>query len=83
MSEWQSIETAPKDGKPLLGCFALEGGAIGLSIVLFDGEDFVSLAYTSPRIWPSYAYTGHEELTVWDKADLLAWMPLPAPPPST
>ena len=78
--EWFPIETAPKDGTDILGCFALNDGAKGLSIVQFDGEDWMALSYTSPSQWPETAYTGHEEPVYFSQAEMLAWMPLPAPP---
>lgn len=68
MSEWQSIETAPKDGTNILICGFGDSGYFVADVkwneregefCLFDPEDD---EYTAPTYKPEY------------------WMPLPPPP---
>lgn len=68
MSDWQPIETAPKDGTRFLGY-----GTIGfeteplIGTVQWDGSDFVG----SPNEATEYSQ---------EKCNLTHWMPLPPPP---
>ena len=84
MNEWQPIETAPKDGKPIL---ILNGETIpetpNIRVASFlDGPDAHRLGYK--------AYLDCGGWLIWnDDADFYVegaqypthWMPLPAPPP--
>ena len=68
MNKWQPIETAPKDGTPILASA--------------DSGDYPFIAYwgyvgrftSSPKMW-----LGHEYGAMPDNA-LTHWMPLPEPP---
>ncbi len=70
MSEWQPIETAPKDGTAILGYafYPLSFGGGRCAVVYWDGDEeewdlVVKGSYAEDGIWmPEY------------------WMPLPAPP---
>lgn len=69
MSEWQSIETAPKDGTRILayGVIGLEQNA-GISTVKWD--------------WPGEWHADPCEASEYspEKCSLTHWMPLPEPP---
>lgn len=78
--EWQPIETAPKDGTPLL--LVSPDGHLGVGFIfaeVYDGLDLTS----DPAAW-----TGQKEYerkpSVWlgrfGAAEATHWMPLPAPP---
>jgi hypothetical protein len=78
MSDWQPIETAPKDGTPILG-------TDGARLARFHWH-----TYTWPRqssIWLQHGCTAwSEEVDVhnfegtWESFEPTHWMPLPEPP---
>jgi hypothetical protein len=66
MSEWQPIETAPKDGTDILVAdYRVAGGF--MNVVAYTDEDF-------PNVWETQEFLAyhHEAFT--------HWMPLPNPP---
>jgi hypothetical protein len=66
MSEWQPIETAPKDGTDILVAdYRVAGGF--MNVVAYTDEDF-------PNVWETQEFLSyhHEAFT--------HWMPLPNPP---
>ena len=73
MSKWQPIETAPKDGTPILGCFYHEGLEH-----LYAPTMIVWAAYhpnaTGEIAWRTSAVCGNKMKGVTH------WMPLPEPP---
>ena len=79
--EWQPIETAPKDGTPILAFRPkeLSKGFSGLTVNLrFVGEviwEELDL-YSDLRGWPSGWYTYEDRLM----CNITHWMPLPEPP---
>ena len=83
MSEWQPIETAPKDGKPKLGFGIWQGEIAGISdhptIDIIAGPDARPDRGGAMGEW-WYCATG-DAYACW----LLAthWMPLPDPPDSS
>jgi hypothetical protein len=68
MSEWQPIETAPRDGTEVF-CFIPEHNWGALKV----GEDYKLLSFIQDVGWVNRAY--HNEKPTH-------WMPLP-PPPTT
>jgi len=62
--EWQSIETAPKDGTSILVAVYEENGT-------YWGEDIV--AWNAAIGWDSAGYD-------WSDNQITHWMPLPTPP---
>ena len=74
MSDWQPIETAPKDGKPMLRPHVIYGALAvrktsGILITKLSGEKEI-------WTWVSSSYT-----PAWpDDAFLPYWQPLPEPP---
>lgn len=67
MSEWQSIEAAPRDGSEFLGYHKGHDG--------YTGDWFALVEYSGDPEWPWADYEGkHPE------AFLTHWMPLPTPP---
>lgn len=67
MSKWQSIETAPKDGKPILTCYR----GVDYKINWFNNTDDLAPGYRlgSNGWWCS---AKNQQPT--------HWMPLPQPP---
>jgi len=66
MSEWQPIETAPKDGTGILVCdAAIAGGS--MNVVSYTNEDW-------PQVWET------QEFSVYHVDAFTHWMPLPEPP---
>lgn len=75
MNEWQPIETAPKDGTPII---------IGCN---YDrmGKQQVTLAWYERGLWTEGVYwDDDEEEFLISQCEFRAshWMPLPAPPPT-
>ena len=70
MSEWQSIETAPRDGKNILVALHFKNGKYwGLDIIWWNER------------WNEWESAGYD----WRYADddderITHWMPLPEPP---
>jgi hypothetical protein len=73
MGEWQPIETAPKDGTPVLLHGRFRRYRRGWTTVLATWSTFSSRPDATDHDWIS-------GLSRVD-ADWTHWMPLPAPPP--
>ena len=68
-SEWQPIETAPRDGKPILGwCKWEEAAAVVYWHAAYRGSE---------RWWNLLVCGSHAEDGEWTPTH---WMPLPEPP---
>ena len=76
MSEWQPIETAPRDGSFFLACggFLYDGGA-SFEVLRFAGENGTPGQH-GPFIWA----TPCSIVSVWAERVPTHWMPLPKPP---
>ena len=71
MSEWQPIDTAPKDGTPILAYRADHYGKFGNCCVTYwrtnkNGNSYTGFGEFNPTYWPP-----------------THWMPLPKPPAET
>ena len=70
MESWQSIETAPRDGRAILAYFPTNAGHT-------LRQDVIAVYWSE--------WGGGRWETVWSGAKLIAksthWMPLPDPPP--
>ena len=88
MSEWQSMETAPKDGrkflvwasyKPMQIPSVSEADLHGIFMARFlertgdNDEETIALAHLGPRLVIDIGL-------VWRPAKATHWMPLPEPP---
>lgn len=69
MSEWQPIETAPKDGRSILCFIPLSGGCDRMLVLRWDDGKFLG----EPAQWKTdvHSFVGF---------DPTHWMPLPTPP---
>lgn len=70
MSEWQLIETAPKDGTRVLGCTTIRGGGYYYPRTIYwrrENNGFSGWRYAGSEKW----------------GDPTHWMPLPPPPSPT
>lgn len=67
MTEWQPIETAPRDGEEFLGWFQ-QNGEYGRPVVC-AWQPYIDLMYPWHGEWNSFA---EDKIT--------HWMPLPHPP---
>lgn len=75
MSEWQPIETAPKNGTPILGCTVL------------DEAGYESWGWPSTIVWAAY-HPNARGKECWRTSHVCGnkmeavthWMPLPEPP---
>lgn len=65
MSEWQSIETAPKDGQTIVVGYGLQSG-FPVKVVRFN---------TIHKHWSHYG-----EADIGLETNATHWMPLPTPP---
>jgi len=65
MSEWQRIETAPKDGTEVLALLVYEGGACCVVATFVSGYEHVRDGWQSAR-------SGHE----YREGEIQWWMPL-------
>lgn len=80
MSEWQPIETAPKDGTSVLLCWAInaDGKPIDWRKDLKTAQVFVQVAsWWSDDGWVVYCSQIEEPRLHFNPTN---WMPLPAPP---
>ena len=78
MSEWQEIESAPKDGTVLLGYDSDEGGGISMGVVViywWDADEDDPEQY--PAEWRVHEIGTGDEI---ERANITHWMPLPEPP---
>jgi hypothetical protein len=78
MSEWQPIETAPRDGSRLLFWDSAKGLAISGSWHIDGGRDDPG-GYVPPWAW----WVSDEDVVMWDSGPDDApshWMPLREPP---
>lgn len=64
-SPWKQMDSAPKDGTPVLMVFLYDDGEVLLRVVWWEGV----------RTWP-----WRDESTGYREQNAVAWMPLPAPP---
>jgi hypothetical protein len=71
VSEWRTIESAPKDGTP----FMVFSKSTGFSLCAYVWDNFRILATTDP-VARAYDYEGNEEFSYSPRH----WQPLPAPP---
>jgi hypothetical protein len=78
MSEWQPIETAPKDGTPILAYGEPHSGEPPFGVVRWIAETHEWWE----RVDAKTKKLVSEEAGYWDGAGILPsfWMPLPAPP---
>lgn len=76
MSEWQPIETAPKDGTKILVACAYGGVEISewCELERFHWE------HVDGNLWRKVE---EEPSCFWNSNHPTHWMPLPPPPPST
>ena len=66
MTEWQPIETAPKDGRQIL---------------VFDGKEMAAAEYYQAKDGSAFWEIGHSERArLYLRKTLTHWMPLPEPP---
>jgi hypothetical protein len=76
MSDWQPIETAPKDGTRIIAVVAGYHICVGVWVnkawCYFDASDFFS-----EGMWERYQRERAEAGASWEPTH---WMPLPAPP---
>lgn len=68
MSEWQPIETAPRDGTQILVCFVPDMGR-AIMVVEYDPD----------REGEGYPWVAAES-AAYHKNAVTHWQPLPAPP---
>lgn len=73
MSEWQPIETAPKDGTKMILADLSDGGPVPSNIGVGAWEFVESNDWDEKPVWDWAAYAGTTE-------DPTHWMPLPDPP---
>jgi len=74
MTDWQLIETAPKDGTPIL-CYDPKMDDLKVYVVKWSE---INIFYTDPpRIISSWIEASGEEWHGWAPTH---WMPLPLPP---
>lgn len=86
MSEWQDIQTAPKDGTEIIGCFSNDYGyqdkptQYGPWTIRWDGREWVS-SWDGYRVISSQTDFGES----YHDPDIepTHWMPLPTPPSHT
>lgn len=78
MTDWQPIETAPKDGTPVL--IVDDVGHIGLGVFGQYNELFESYGRGSAA-WTG-GLGGGVRLGYRDPEEAVGWMPLPPPPSS-
>lgn len=78
MSQWQDINTAPRDGTWFLarGDFGRHAG--DYEVLRFAGENGTAGQH-GPFIWA----TPSSETSVWAESVPTHWMPLPTPPGAT
>jgi hypothetical protein len=74
MSSWQPIDTAPKDGTPVLVCNGERGGAW----VAYYDPVFPS-GYRPENPWSSLMLNMRWHATKWASTVPTHWMPIPAP----
>lgn len=75
MSEWQEIESAPKDGTPILACAAFQHG------------EYQAWGWPSTIVWAAY-HPNAKGKECWRNSPVCGnkmeavthWMPLPGPP---
>lgn len=64
-SPWKQMDSAPKDGTPVLVVFLYDDGEVLHRVVWWDNV----------RTWP-----WRDEFTGYREQNAVAWMPLPEPP---
>lgn len=85
MSEWQPIDTAPRDGTEIL-LFGACGCRVGYFDTEFNDEPYGTRPYSG---WWSFEGEISPEFPAWRDLDVIEaknppthWMPLPEPPDS-
>ncbi len=77
-NEWRKIETAPKDGRSIIGAFPRRSGHD--TPYSPSNGFFVSIAAYYPGGWVDEAAVDAELKCLPPEQRPLFWMPLPAPP---
>lgn len=83
MSEWQPIETAPKDGQTILVCRDCHHDDYHAWVATaFWGDRYAGTIADDPKnyIWANWN-EGMDENDIWAECTgITHWMPLPPPP---
>lgn len=77
VSEWKPIETAPKDGRPLLlfdPVYKVHVGSHAAESFARDVFDIDDVRHYIPASWSCWSNRSN------DKFNPTHWMPIPAPP---
>lgn len=83
MTEWQPIETAPKDGTEIIGCFCCDYGyqekptVYGPWTIAWDGKKWRS-SWDGSEVIDSQCDFGTDYKS--PDCEPTHWMPLPSPP---
>lgn len=73
---WQPIETAPRDGTPVLICWAAPGYSASMAVAEWD-QDYAEMDFTDGVGWRDGSDYGCGGMI---GAMPSHWMPLPEPP---